>query len=332
MILSSRPLRFLAVVVGGWTGARMFLLWPAQIVPALVHAVAPPAVAEPAPVSTAPERASVATTPTLLNAPAMPRAALAAGHGPDHEPSVAAALPDRSAPGLAAPPFAAAIPDPLPPGVDPPPVFRASQGSGRWSGSAWAILRPEGRATPFASPLGGSQAGARIAYALGKSRRVALYARASSAIDAAEREAAVGLDWRPTRLPVHLIAERRIGIEGVRSGTAIGAVGGVGPTRVAGPVRVEGYAQGGVIFRDGREGFADGSIRFTLPATSRIDLGVGAWGGAQKGAARADVGPTVGVAVPVAGRTIRLSADWRQRVAGDARPGSGPAVSLGVDF
>jgi hypothetical protein len=27
-----------------------------------------------------------------------------------------------------------------------------------------------------------------------------------------------------------------------------------------------------------------------------------------------------------------MPADWRQRVAGDARPGSGPAVSLGVDF
>lgn len=219
-------------------------------------------------------------------------------------------------------------PDPLPLGVDPPPTFRTSP----WSGSAWAILRPDGRATPFASQLGGSQAGARLAYALDANRRVALYARASAAIDAREREAAVGIDWRPTRLPIHLIAEQRVGIEGVRSGLAVGAVGGIGPTRVAGPIRVEGYAQAGVIFRDGREGFADGSLRLTVLAAKRIDLGLGAWGGAQHGAARLDLGPTIGVTLPVAKHALRLAADWRERVGGDARPGSGPALSLGVDF
>jgi hypothetical protein len=337
VILSSRPLRFIGAVIGGWIGVRAAMLWPAaELVPDLVHAVAPAVAAEPATMARPAGRArEMAQLPGRRRPPAARRVSYASMSSPMREPLVLAAARRLDPPGFADEPVDPARPVTASwafPGVDPPPVFRASHESRRWSGSAWAILRPDGRATPFASQLGGSQAGARIAYALGEARRVAVYARASTAIDAAQREAAVGIDWRPTRLPVHLVAERRIGIEGVRSGTAIGAVGGVGPTRIAGQVRVEGYAQGGVIFRDGHEGFADGSIRFTLPVAKRIDLGLGAWGGAQKGAARVDVGPTVGVAVPVAGRTFRISADWRQRVAGDVRPGSGPAVSLGIDF
>ncbi|WP_204317143.1 hypothetical protein, partial [Klebsiella aerogenes] len=29
---------------------------------------------------------------------------------------------------------------------------------------------------------------------------------------------------------------------------------------------------------------------------------------------------------------LRIALDWRQRVAGEARPGSGPALTLGADF
>lgn len=333
MIATGRPLRFLAVVIGGWTGARAFVLWSSQIAPALVHAVAPAALAEIPAVASAPKRAAEWAKSVPLFTPSPSPATPVSTEMSAAEPPGAAVVERTLAASIK--PTAAPIafdlalpPDPLPPGVDPPPVFRAS----RWSGSAWAILRPDGRATPFASQLGGSQAGARLAYALGEARRVAIYARASTAIDAAEREAAVGVDWRPTRLPIHLVAERRIGVAGVRSGTAIGAVGGVGPTPIAGPIRIEGYAQGGVIFRERSESFADGSLRLTASVIPRVDLGLGSWGGAQRGAARLDMGPTVGVTLPVAHQALRLSVDWRERVAGDARPGSGPAMSLGVDF
>ena len=324
MILSSRPLRFLALTVFGWAGLRTFMLWPvADFGPALVETVAPAAVAEvrsEPPVH--PRALAITTDPPvrpLSTPPGRPRRLA-------DPPTI---VPEAQAFALAQMPLepAAISPEPFEPGIDPPPTFRAS----RWSGSAWAILRPAGRATPFASQLGGSQAGARIAYAIDGARRVAVYARASTAVDAREREAAVGVDWRPTRLPVHVVAERRIGIEGVRSGTAIGAVGGIGPTRIVGPVRAEGYAQGGVIFRNGREGYADGSLRLTASAARRIDFGVGAWGGAQRGAARLDVGPTLGITVPVARHALRLSADWRRRVAGDARPRSGPPRARGTD-
>jgi hypothetical protein len=34
----------------------------------------------------------------------------------------------------------------------------------------------------------------------------------------------------------------------------------------------------------------------------------------------------------MAGESLRLSAEYRFRIAGDARPGSGPVLTLGSDF
>ena len=64
----------------------------------------------------------------------------------------------------------------------------------------------------------------------------------------------------------------------------------------------------------------------------RIDLGLGAWGAAQRGASRVDAGPWLSTALPVAGRSLRLSLEWRQRLAGRATPSSGPALTIGTDF
>lgn len=327
-----RPLRFLVAVVGGWVGVRAALLWPvAEVVPDVARVLVPPAAAEraiPPLVAAAANGGTIAhphAEPPPFRSPAfrqkearrwtVPARQPGSAAGPLAEPTVMAAARQQT------PPVAA----PLLPGAPVPPVFTAS----RWSGSAWAIARPGGRATPFASQLGGSQAGARLAYALGGG--VAAYARVSAALDSRQQEGAVGLDWRPARAPVHLIVERRLGIAGIKGGTAAGVIGGIGPTAVGAGLRLEGYGQAGAILRERVEGFADGSLRLTR-AVGPLDLGLGAWGAAQRDAARLDVGPTLGVAVPVAGRTVRVSADWRQRVAGSARPGSGPALSLGMDF
>jgi hypothetical protein len=56
-----------------------------------------------------------------------------------------------------------------------------------------------------------------------------------------------------------------------------------------------------------------------------VEVGAGAWGGAQPGAARLDMGPQASFRIPVGRTGIRASAEWRFRVAGDAEPGSGPA-------
>jgi hypothetical protein len=145
-------------------------------------------------------------------------------------------------------------------------------------------------------------------------------------------EAAVGVDWRPLRqAPVHLLVERRqaFGGEG-RSAFGLTVHGGVGDAPL-GRFRIDAYAQAGVVGARSRDPFADGSVRLSLPL-GRGRLGGGAWGGAQPGAARLDLGPQAALSLPVAGRAVTIAADWRLRVAGDAEPGSGPTLTVATDF
>jgi hypothetical protein len=53
------------------------------------------------------------------------------------------------------------------------------------------------------------------------------------------------------------------------------------------------------------------------------------WGGAQPGVYRVDAGPRLSMKIR---NNIRVHADWRQRLAGKADPGSGPALTLAADF
>lgn len=69
--------------------------------------------------------------------------------------------------------------------------------------------------------------------------------------------------------------------------------------------------------------------RFDLGAFS---IGAGAWAGAQEGAERLDVGPSMRVDLAIAQATARFSLDYRERVAGDAEPQSGVAVTLSTHF
>lgn len=214
---------------------------------------------------------------------------------------------------------------------EPPPP-----GPSRWSGSLWGIVRGRGAAGVATPQLGGNQAGLRLAYALDEGGRVTLAGRVASALGMRQQEAAVGVEWRPTRLPLRLVAEQRIAIAGARGGLGVGVVGGVAEVPLGAGIALDGYGQAGWIARDGGEGYADGALRAGRDVMTRgavaIDLGVGAWGAAQRGAARLDVGPSAALTFPIGARRIRLSLDWRQRIAGDARPGSGPALSLGADF
>ena len=114
-------------------------------------------------------------------------------------------------------------------------------------------------------------------------------------------------------------------------------IAGLNPLPIAAGFRLEAYAQGGAILRGGRtEAFGDGALRLARPVASIghaiLDVGAGAWAAGQRGATRVDVGPSLGLRLPVAGRDVRLSVDWRQRVAGRASPNSGPALSIGSDF
>lgn len=112
------------------------------------------------------------------------------------------------------------------------------------------------------------------------------------------------------------------------------AYGGVSDFRVAGPVLLDAYAQAGVVGLRSRDLFADGALQLSLPVDedSGLRAGAGVWGAAQPGLARLDVGPQASMRLPVAGRSVRVSAEWRFRVAGEAAPRSGPALTLSTDF
>jgi hypothetical protein len=183
-----------------------------------------------------------------------------------------------------------------------------------------------------AGQLGGSQAGLRARYAL--SPRVHLAARLSGPLQSRlGKEAAVALDVRPiAAVPVTMTIERRIGLDrGGRDAFAVGAFGGFDRTLTPG-LRLDGSGQAGGVGLKRRDAYVDGALRVerTLMAPGRLRLGVGAgvWGGAQPSASRVDVGPQL--VARVGG--VRVGAEWRQRVAGNARPDSGPVLSLGADF
>ena len=82
--------------------------------------------------------------------------------------------------------------------------------------------------------------------------------------------------------------------------------------------------------------FADGQLRAERPLAefgdAKLTAGGGAWGGAQKGAARLDIGPSASLQLKLGQTSSRLSMDWRFRVAGAAEPASGPALTISAGF
>jgi len=92
---------------------------------------------------------------------------------------------------------------------------------------------------------------------------------------------------------------------------------------------VDGYAQAGVVGLKSRDLFADGGFALTRPVYRNFSAGFGVWGGVQPGLYRVDAGPRVTMRVR---RNVRVHLDWRQRLAGNALPASGPAVTLAGDF
>lgn len=213
--------------------------------------------------------------------------------------------------------------------------------SKRWSGSAWAFLRGGGRATTLSpgGQIGGGQAGARILYRLDRDGHLSAAARVSTAIGGARQtEAAVGLDWKPiAALPVHLMAERRIAIDrGGRNAFTLGAAGGVDDVKVAPGWRLDAYGEAGVVGARRRDLYADGAARIAraidLGGGTSLALGGGAWGAAQPGASRLDLGPSVVLRLPIEHHAVAVALDWRERVLGDAKPGPGVALTVATDF
>ncbi len=232
--------------------------------------------------------------------------------------------------------------DPMVGAVAAPAAAAPASTDARWSLSAWAVFRPDGRSgNVVVQPLlGGSQAGARLAYAIDRRGRASAYLRVVSAGRLGDgAEGAAGIAVRPVaRLPVTLAVERRQRIAGAsgRSGFAALATVGVSDVALGADLRADGYAATGVVAGDrgGAAGFVEGQAAVRRPVArvggAVVELGLGAWGAAQPGVARLDVGPRL--SVQPGGGAPRAMLDWRQRVAGNAAPASGPVLTVGWDF
>lgn len=212
------------------------------------------------------------------------------------------------------------------------PVLPPSRpAASRWSGYGWIFARGDAGRPSLASggQLGGSQAGVRLAYRIAElgPGSLALAGRVSTPLrEKRGAEAAIGFDWKPAaKLPLRLSVERRmaIGSEGRNAWSAY-AAGGFYRAGLPGGTELDGYAEAGVVGARSHDLFADGALRLgrsiELPAGKRLVVGAGAWGAAQRGAARLDVGPRAALSVPVGGTTVTGAAEWRIRVAGDAQP------------
>jgi hypothetical protein len=335
------PIRFLLAAVAGWTALRVAILAPwsgntrerqaavARVDPSPVATLFDTKLAEPVQLS------------PLGSSRARSRGASSAV---EHVPAGTPAVVDKSLPpapravarasiSLGTNELVALAPNPTAPAIATVPTTLTTPiapHDARLSVSGWLFVR-RGAGEPGIAPggtLGGSQAGARATYRL--SERLSMSLRLYAPLhDSRGGEAALGLDWKPLGgLPLRLLVERRVrlGRDG-RSAFGLTAYGGV--ARKAGPFRLDAYGQAGIVGARRRDLFADGAARLTVPL-GRFRLGAGAWAAAQPGVSRLDAGPHAEFSLRQG--SLTLAADWRFRLAGAARPGSGPAITLSTGF
>lgn len=225
-----------------------------------------------------------------------------------------------------------------------PAQLAVRQGTDRWSADAWVLLRKDTTTavTSGRGSYGQSQAGAVIRYHLAPSSafRPTAYLRASQALGTErETEAALGFAARPIPgVPLSTAAELRATHTAGRTSPrpAVFAVTELPPAHLPFGITGEAYAQAGYVWGDYETAFVDGEMRAERPlmrlGPGELRVGGGVWGGAQKGAARFDVGPSATLALKIGQAPSRVSMDWRFRIAGDANPASGPALTLSAGF
>lgn len=219
----------------------------------------------------------------------------------------------------------------------------------RWSADGWLFLR-QGAPNPITFPrlttggsYGASQAGAVLRYRLAPAdpHRPALYLRGSGALNGTrEQDVALGFSARPIAgLAVAAMAEVRATRDGLgtRARPAVAVVTELPPQQLPLRFTAEAYAQAGYVGGRAATAYVDGLIRAERPvatiAGADVNAGGGIWGAKQKGAERLDVGPVASVRLRLGDTaSARLEADWRFRVAGNAHPGSGPALTLSAGF
>lgn len=348
-----RPMTALAVLLALWVTARA-LVWQPTEMQEDVPAKAARSLLMPARTMTRPGtplEVGRRDDAEMLGSPAFGAVIVRSrhkGHGSVRSELVFAANEKPDRPGASvviAPPPAFSVP--ARPSQLPYVSADASPPDRRWSADAWMLLRDGGIAAPATglarATYGASQLGAVVRYRLDpdSGHRPTAYLRASAAlVRSHEKEAATGLSVRPVPgLPITIAAEMRVGDVGadVRVRPAVMAVTELLPKNLPQNLRAEAYAQAGYVGGRAASAFIDGQLRVDRPVArsggGELRIGAGAWGGAQKGASRLDLGPTAVIAAPISdGAFMRLALDWRLRIAGNAVPQSGPALTLSAGF
>ena len=362
------PLAMMGLVLSAWIGGRA-MLWespfpsPASLIPAGFTAIA---AADPdsSPAAGAVPTATGSAAPSHRAARArsdgsfaLLASGLTVGMDPDyafaHQYLWRTAFRSPVGGSRMAAVFMTAEGDDAPPFFASPPAQAAATGqkAGRWSVDAWGFWRQGSDAAPISQgrvPIyGASQIGAVLQYRIDpeNARDPRLYARAYRAlVRRGESELALGASARPLpRVPVRLFGELRVteGAFRTEARPAAFAVTELPAQALPLGTRLEAYAQAGWVGGEDATLFADGQASLTrevdqvAQATGdamHLSLGAGAWGGAQEGAHRVDLGPTIRLDVTLGEVPARLSLDWRERVEGDAAPGSGAAVTLSTRF
>ena len=204
-------------------------------------------------------------------------------------------------------------------------------------GAAWIVWRPDAAGQPLGTggQLGGSQAGARIFLPVALKDRLRLSLRAYAPLEQLTAyEVAPGISLRPfAAIPIELVAERRLHAgRQTQDATSVFLAGGGSSTKQGSAWRADVYAQAGMVGLQPPMLFADGAATVRRSVGGRRAIGLGLWGGIQPGLKRLDIGPSATTMIGPSSFNKRLTLDWRVRVAGDARPGSGIAITMSKDF
>ena len=183
--------------------------------------------------------------------------------------------------------------------------------------------------------MGGSQIGARLLFPFALKDRLRLSLRAYAPLEQLTAyEVAPGISVRPfPAVPVELIAEHRLrGGARAQDAASLFLAGGGSSHKRGSAWRADVYAQAGMVGVRHPMLFADGAAKVIRSIGDSRTIGLGLWGGIQPGLKRLDVGPSASTMIGPPPVNMRLTLDWRVRIAGDVRPGSGIAITMAKDF
>jgi len=228
-----------------------------------------------------------------------------------------------------------------------PPPASPGPPAPRWSFAGWLLWRPGGGEPAVALPAyGASQAGAVLSYRLADPPAApAVYLRAAAALASApgarsDAGLALGISQRPfAMLPLRAQLEARadrLGNGQVRARAAAMAVTELPPLPLPGRGHAELYAQAGYVAGEAGTAFVDAALRLEHPLAlvgpATLHAGAALSGGAQRGAGRVDLGPAMALVLDHGPLHARAALEYRVRIAGQARPGTGPALTITAGF